>query len=61
MQANLDELSQLTEDKERAAEKCKRIYNLADPEVQCALAARNGGLKDMIASVTWLPLDPFFW
>ena len=61
VQANLDELSQLTEDKERAAEKCKCIYNLADPEVQYALAARNGGLKDMIASVTWLPLDPFFW
>ena len=64
VRSNLDEFSKLTEEKEQAAEKCKRIYNLADPEVQLALKARkDGGLKKMIQFETRLhltALDVFF-
>lgn len=46
VRSNLEEFSKLTEEKEQEAEKCKRIYNLADPELQLALKARkDGGLK----------------
>ncbi|CAK9037502.1 unnamed protein product [Durusdinium trenchii] len=48
VRANLQDFSKLTEDKEKAAEKCKRIYNLADRDVQLALEARSGGLKERI-------------
>ena len=60
VRANLQDFSKLTEDKEKAAEKCKRIYNLADRDVQLALEARSGGLKERIDDVPWLPWIPSF-
>lgn len=46
-QSNLDEFKRLIEEKERAAQKCKQIRKLADPDVELALKARmRGGLKE---------------
>lgn len=43
VEANIQEFAKLTEEKEKAAEKCTRIYNLADRDVQLALEARKEG------------------
>ena len=57
VRSNLEEFSKLREEKEQEAEKCKRIYDLADPELQLALKARkDGGLKKMIQFETCLHL-----
>ena len=47
--ANIEKLSKLTEEKEKEAQKCKQIRNLADRNVQLALEARKeGGLQGRI-------------
>jgi len=53
-QSNLDEFKRLIEEKERAAQKCKQIRKLADPDVELALKARmRGGLKEELEVETW--------
>ena len=59
-QSNLDELQRLIGEKEKVAQKCKQIRNLADPDVELALKARmKGGLKEEIEVETWLRLSSF--
>ena len=59
-QSNLDEFKRLIEEKERAAQKCKQIRKLADPDVELALKARmRGGLKEELEVETWLRFSPF--
>ncbi|CAE7382470.1 unnamed protein product [Symbiodinium necroappetens] len=48
VRANIDAMAKLMKDSSAAAENCKQIYNLADPEVQLALEARSGVLNDII-------------
>eukprot|EP00435_Cladocopium_sp_Y103_P014935 s3979_g3.t1 len=46
-QSNLDEYKRLIAEKEKAAQKCQQIRNLADADLQLALKARTkGGLKE---------------
>eukprot|EP00438_Fugacium_kawagutii_P011624 Skav222038 [mRNA] locus=scaffold1020:280477:281403:- [translate_table: standard] len=52
VRANLEMFSKLIEEKEKAAEKCKRIYDLANRDVQLALTGREGGLETMIRNVS---------
>ena len=54
------ELQRLIGEKEKVAQKCKQIRNLADPDVELALKARmKGGLKEEIEVETWLRLSSF--
>ena len=53
VRANIDAMAKLMKDSSAAAENCKQIYNLADPEVQLALEARSGVLNDIIKAETW--------
>ncbi|CAE7361684.1 unnamed protein product [Symbiodinium sp. CCMP2592] len=50
LQGSIEAFSEVTQRLYEAAERCKRIYSLADPDVQLALEARDVGLAGSISS-----------